>query len=109
MANIQLRQTISVLLAGFSFVILSSYLVLWTHSNQDIRIVIVCAVLFVIGVFLAPRKDATICAAFLFAAFRWGIVALITHGARPVIATVVLLAVPLLWFYLESRKQKPIL
>ena len=109
MPNIQLRQTISVLIAGFSFVILSSYLVLWSHRNQDMRIVIVCAVFFVIGVFLAPRKDAVICAAFLFAACRWGIVAFTTHGVRPVIATIVLLAVPLLWFYLESRKQKPIL
>lgn len=108
-SNYDSRQTASVLVAGFSFLVLSAYLLLWRHSNQDIRITIASAVLFFLSVVLAPRKDVTICAAFLFAGLRWAVAAIITFEARAIIGALLFLSVPALLLFLEARRQRPVL
>jgi hypothetical protein len=109
METFNTRQTVCILVAGFSFLILSAYLILWSHSNRDFRIVVTVAILFILGVLFAPRKDLTIGTAFLFAGLRWGFAAIVTHELRAIIATVIFLSVPAAMLYLDSRKQKPIL
>ena len=103
------RQTTCVLVAGFSFLILSTYLMLWTQSNRDIRILVAAAILFIVGVLFAPRRDLTLGTAFLFAGLRWAFAAIITHELRSIIATVLFLSVPAIMLFLDGRKQNRIL
>jgi hypothetical protein len=103
------RQTVCALIAAFSFLVLSGYLLLWNHSNRDMRIMIGAAILFILGVLFSPRKDVTIFAAFLFVAIRLAFAAIITLELRAIIGTLIFLSVPVLMLYLEARKQKRIM
>jgi hypothetical protein len=109
MINSKARETTFVMIATFSFLVLSAYLVLWKQSNQDIRIVEAAAILFLLGVLFSSRKAPTIATAFLFTGLRWTFGAIVTHELRAIIATVIFLSVPTLILYLDARKRKSIL
>lgn len=67
---------------------------------------LMAALLFMLSVIFAPRKDVTIGVTFLFTGVRWGIAAVTTHELRAVLAAVVFLGVQGLLVLLEAR-QKP--
>ncbi len=102
----RLRQSIFGLTAVFSFLIFSAYLVLWKESNHDMRIAATSAILFLMGVFLSPRRDVTIFATFIFAGVRWAFGAIIAHDLRVIVAASVFLAVPVVMLVVDARKQK---
>lgn len=100
------RETLCGLVAVFSLLILSAYIVLWNESNRDWRIAGAVFVLFVLGVVFSPRRNVVVAAAFLFSAIRWGIVALITWQPRAIVATAGFLSVPILLLIVDARKQQ---
>jgi hypothetical protein len=99
------RETLCGLVAVFSLLALSAYIVLWKESNRDWRIVGAAFVLFVLGVVFSPRRNSVIAAAFLFSAIRWGIVALTTRDARAIVAALGFCSIPILLLIAETRKQ----
>jgi FtsH-binding integral membrane protein len=100
------RETVFAMIAAFSFLVLSTYLVLWKDSNRDLRIVCITAILFVVAIVFSRRKDVAVGGSFLFAAIRWALAAIVTHELRAITATVVFLSVPALLLFLDSRKRK---
>jgi hypothetical protein len=110
------RETLCGLVAVFSLLILSAYIVLWKESNRDwlfraspaVRHQVIAGtafVLFVLGVVFSPRRNVVIAAAFLFSAIRWGIVALITWEPRAIIAALGFCSIPILLLIAETRQQ----
>ena len=99
------RETLCGLVAVFSLLILSAYIVLWKESNRDWRIAGTAFGLFVLGVVFSPRRNVVIAAAFLFSAIRWGIVALITWEPRAIIAALGFCSIPILLLIAETRQQ----
>lgn len=100
------RETLCTLVAGFSLLILSAYVVLWKASNRDWRIAGAAFVLFVLSVMFSPRRNLVIGAAFLFSAIRWGIAALITLEPGAIVAAVGFFSVPILLLIADTRKQR---
>ena len=99
------RQTISGLLAVFSLMILSSYMVLWRESNRDYRIVVISLLVFVVAIVFSPDKRGSLCAASGFTGIRWLLGAIATREHRAVLATVFFIGLPVAYILLEAWRS----
>ena len=100
------RQTAASLVAAFALLVLSSYIVLWHESNQNLIIAGSCLGLVVAGVFCSPDRRVALCAAFGFTGLRWLIPAVITRHPRPILAAIFFLGVPTALIAFDASKGR---
>ncbi len=92
--NKEALQTLSILMSGFSLLILSGYFILWSTSNKNLTVITITAALFLIGIGFSPQRAVTVGSAFLFAGIRWIIGAISTADVRAIVAACVFFSVP---------------
>lgn len=100
------KNLLATIMTAFPLVILSAYLVLWSKSNKDFRIIIGSSIIFVLGVLIAPNRFGVVCGACFFAGLRWVIGAIGTGKPSAIIAAVAFIGLPTLALFIASRRDR---